>query len=216
MKFGTLSYGVQQFGKMTIQAQYLWKQFLRRGDSVIDATCGNGADSLYIARLLGPNGTLLSFDIQEQAIHSTKFLLGDQMDYQFHQRDDICAIGCSKQGPEIKIFKQSHERIGEYKEEVPGEVKLVTFNLGYLPGGDKEITTQTQSTLRAVKSALETIGQSGMVTIIAYIGHPEGIEEYQSLNEFLTKLDSSKWLVSEYRIKNRTNSPILLTILRAR
>lgn len=181
---------------------------------MIDATCGNGMDTLNLARVLGPSGTILSFDIQEQAIQTTKVLLRDELEYSFVRVKEHSIIGHSQQGPEIKIFKQSHERIKDFKVEAPGEIKLVAFNLGYLPGGVKTILTKEESTLIAVKGALEVLGESGMVTIIAYRGHPEGLAEYKALTEFLNKLDSSKWIVSEFRINNRTKSPVLLTILK--
>lgn len=181
---------------------------------MIDGTCGNGLDTLNLARVLGPSGTILSFDIQDQAIQTTKVLLRDELEYNFDQVNEYLNLGHSQQGPEIKIFKQSHEFIRDYKNEAPGEIKLVAFNLGYLPGGVKTILTQAESTLIAVKGALEVLGESGMVTIIAYRGHPEGLAEYEALTEFLNELDSTKWIVSEFRINNRTKSPVLLTILK--
>ncbi len=49
---------------MPVTAQAAWAGFVRTGDVVVDATCGNGLDSLWLARAVGRSGKLYAFDIQ--------------------------------------------------------------------------------------------------------------------------------------------------------
>ena len=48
--------------------QAIWAGFVRQGDTVVDATCGNGYDSKWLAQVVGPTGTLFAIDIQVQPI----------------------------------------------------------------------------------------------------------------------------------------------------
>lgn len=180
---------------------------------VVDATSGNGLDTIFLAHLIGNEGKILCFDIQDHAIQSTKALLQQQLCYSFDQSGENHWTGRSEEGPLIEMFKQSHARLLDYQDELRG-AKLVCFNLGYLPGLTKTVTTKVGSTIQAVKSAMKVICASGVITIIAYKGHPEGMEEYVALVSMLRSLDTSHWAVSELQILNRILSPVLITILK--
>ena len=93
------------------------------------------------------------------------------------------------------------------KKYVSSPVKLVVFNLGYLPGADKSVTTLTSSTLDAVQSALELLAKDGLVCITMYSGHQQGAEEKHALLEFAENLDSKYWHVSYISMLNQRKNP---------
>lgn len=88
--------------------------------------------------------------------------------------------------------------------------RVVAFNLGYLPGGDKGVTTATPSTLAAVEAALEVVTSGGVVSVLAYTGHPGGLEEYEAVKQLIAELPPAYWVVMEHRLLNRPRAPILL------
>ena len=126
-------------------ARYLAADILRRavknGDTVIDATMGNGHDTLFLCSLVGETGKVYAFDIQRDAVEAT--------------RSRLTAAGMADRAELLCI---GHEKMAG---KVPGPVKAVVFNLGWLPGGDHQITTRTETTLQAVRQALELLCVSG-------------------------------------------------------
>lgn len=88
--------------------------------------------------------------------------------------------------------------------------RIVAFNLGYLPGGDKSLTTTSSTTLQAVEAALEVVSAGGVVSILAYTGHPGGLEEYDAVRALICDLPPAYWVVMEHRLLNRPKAPILL------
>ncbi|MBS0635524.1 MAG: class I SAM-dependent methyltransferase [Verrucomicrobia bacterium] len=164
-------------------AHLLWQQVVKPGDTVIDATAGNGHDSLFLASL---GAKVIAFDIQPQAIENTRTRLGS-FDITLH---NIC-----------------HSRM---KEVVSNEaIKLVVFNLGYLPGGDKSITTLLETTLLAIKTSLEIATN---ISITCYPGHDEGLIEEKAILDLLSTLDPKKWSISSHTFLNRQRHPHLLFI----
>lgn len=173
-------------------AHHFWEQLLKPFDAVIDATCGNGKDSLVLAKLLKPqNGILFCIDIQKQAIENSKALL--ETDFPF-----------------VQFYKQSHEKL----PSIPSShsLKLIVFNLGYLPGGDKSLTTQVTSTLESISAALEVLSPGGVLSITCYPGHLEGKKEQKALLERLSTLDPFTWSFSTFFWPNRHTSPSLFLI----
>lgn len=178
-------------------AHQLWKQILSQGDWAIDATCGNGKDALYLAQSIAPlSGGLIALDIQEAAITATKQLLGK------HFSPDETAF--------IHLCQQSHETFPEIAHHKP--IKIIVYNLGYLPGGNKSLTTLTLITLISVKNALNLLGSQGLLSITCYPGHLEGAREEQALLEWASCLDPKLYSVCHLRWQNRKASPSLLLI----
>lgn len=172
-------------------AHQFWQNHLSFNDAVIDATCGNGKDSLFLANLLKPlNGILLCIDIQEKAIEKTKILLQNES--------------------HVFYYQQSHETLPDIAENHP--LKLVVYNLGYLPSGDKSLTTQVESTLKSIESALNKIAPGGVISITCYPGHLEGKKEQDFLLEMLSKLDPLNWSFSTFFWPNRNASPSLFFV----
>lgn len=172
-------------------AKEYWKKIVRPGDTVIDATLGNGHDAFFLAHLLQGKGHLIGYDIQPEAISKTKVLL------------ETLPKGAN-QGIELRLL--SHNSFLEK------EAKLIVYNLGYLPGGDKTLTTRRETTLTSVENALKIIQMGGAISITCYPGHPEGALEESSLIDFVKTLSPKHWNVLFHQWLNRNQAPSLLWI----
>ena len=161
------------------QAHAILKNHLQSADVAIDATAGNGHDSLFLARHIAPDGLVYCFDIQPQAIQAT------------HNR--LVAADLRR----LALLNQcSHAQMSKHiAEEHQGKIKAVMFNLGYLPHGDKTIITQTDSTLLALNSALDLLAENGIVTILAYPGHQGGDIETLEVTDWCYQLNPENFSV---------------------
>lgn len=171
-------------------AHAYWKQLVRPGDTVVDATCGNGHDSLVLAQL---SERLYAMDIQPSAIAATKERLSSF--------------------PQVKILLQSHTAFPE--ELRPESVTLLVYNLGYLPGGDKTLTTRSSTTLMSLIKALELIRPGGAISLTLYPGHLEGEEEERAILDWAAQLDPKQWSSCHHRWCNRKAAPSLLILQKA-
>jgi SAM-dependent methyltransferase len=177
-------------------SHHLWERLLEEGSEVVDATCGNGKDSLFLAKLLeSKQGKLYCIDIQDKALIHTKELL---------QKEANSFLSA------VSFFHQSHETFPE--EIKPDSLKLIVFNLGYLPGADKSKTTQVHSTLQSVKTALTLLKDGGVLSITCYPGHEEGKKEEKALLNLLSTLNPSLWCFSAFYWPNRKDSPSLFLV----
>ncbi|MGO4890051.1 class I SAM-dependent methyltransferase [Anaerobacillus sp. MEB173] len=177
--------GILPFARQLIDAA------VSEGDIAIDGTVGNGHDTLYLAKIVGDNGRVFGFDIQEQAIANTKERLTNE--------------GFSDQ---VTLFQTSHDQA---KSLIPspyhGKIKGAIFNLGYLPGGNKEIVTTPVSTISAVEQIIEMMAPEGILVLVIYHGHPEGQIERDQLLDYVTSLDQKLVHVLNYQFINQTNNP---------
>jgi SAM-dependent methyltransferase len=144
-------------------AKDYWRRHLKPGDFAIDATCGNGHDTLFLSQLLS-EGLVFGIDIQEAALQKTEKLLGGAKN--------------------VQLFRQSHAD----PIPVPKPPRLVVYNLGYLPGGDKSITTMTGSTLQSIRQSLSLLDAGGAISITCYPGHHEGMLEESKILAFIKNL----------------------------
>lgn len=165
-------------------AHTLAKQLVKYGDTVIDATAGNGNDTILLAQLVGPTGQVYAFDIQEQAILVTKKNLTS-----------------AKLESRVELIKDGHENLDAYITKKP--VKLVMFNLGYLPKGDKKIVTKPATTLLAIKKSLSLLQNFGAVLLTIYTGHSGGLEEWQCIKSYLNTLPKEQFDVMLFKHLNR-------------
>lgn len=163
---------------------------LKDGAHAVDATCGNGNDTLFLAGLVGESGRVLALDIQEQAIEKTGTLL---------RNSNVAA--------RVTLVCACHADLAQYITE---PVDVVMFNLGYLPGGDHSITTKPTTTLAALQAALAALRKEGVVTLVIYTGHPGGNKEYNIVKEYVSSLPQQQYSVLEYKLINQVNSPPLL------
>jgi len=141
---------------------------IREGDTVIDATMGNGKDTLFLCGLVGETGHVYAFDVQSEAIERTK--------------ERVAEAGYAARAT---LLLAGHETMAEH---VKGPVQAVMFNLGWLPGTEHIVTTKTDTTLKAVSAALELIAPGGVVTVCVYPGHEEGTRELEALKQYVSGL----------------------------
>ncbi|MBN2898460.1 MAG: methyltransferase domain-containing protein [Clostridia bacterium] len=160
---------------------------LGKGDIVVDATLGNGKDAFKLLERIGAEGFLYGFDIQPQAIESSDAHLkaNGYANYQLHLA--------------------SHELMSNYVEA--DAVQVILFNLGYLPKGDKTITTSLNGTVTAIREGLKLLKKNGMMLVACYPGHEEGYEEYQGLLDALPKLDQKAYNLFHGSFLNQKNMP---------
>lgn len=164
------------------------------GDCVVDATVGNGHDTVLLAELVGETGNVYGFDIQEEAIKKTTRRLKEKN------------VSLKR----ITLIQDSHERLDAY---VKTGIDFVMFNLGYLPGKNHEVTTKAETTVRAIKKSIQQLNPGGVITICVYPGHEEGDKERQMIENMMRTFDQKQLCASCLMFKNQVNSPPLLWIL---
>ena len=163
-------------------------EYIKEGDCCIDATMGNGNDTALLSRLAGEKGHVIAFDIQKQALeHTAERLLKD---------------GCPEN---YQLFLDTHENMMNYAK--PDTVSCITFNLGYLPGGDHSIATKADSSRKAVETGLRLLKKGGLMTLCIYSGGDTGFQERDAMLDFIRQLDPHKYLVIQSEYVNRPNDP---------
>lgn len=171
-------------------AHQLLKTTVNKGDNVIDATCGNGNDTLLLASLVGDTGHVYAFDIQDQAITTTTNLLK-----QHHYEN-------------VSVIKDSHANLKKYLaadhiKQIGGAI----FNLGYLPRSDKQVITKSSSTLPAIKQILDYLQKGRLLILVVYHGHEGGDTEKNDILAFMKQLDQKQYSVATYQFINQRNCP---------
>lgn len=143
----------------------------------IDATCGNGGDTAFLCRLAGPEGRVLGFDIQPEAIAST--------------RKHLEQLGVP--AARYELHCQSHADLLQVVQ--PGTADAVMFNFGWLPGADHAVFSTAQSSIPALQAALEAVRPGGVVSAILYSGQVIGTDEKQTVLEYLRALPLKSFTV---------------------
>lgn len=157
------------------QAHRLVQAVLLPGEIAIDATAGNGHDTLFLARQVGPQGRVFALDIQAAALAQTQHRLS--------------AAGIEN----VALILGDHALMRELiPAEVHGRVGAVMFNLGYLPGGDKRVTTQVAHTFPALENAVQVLRPGGILSVVAYPGHPGGAEETEQVERWFEEMGASR------------------------
>jgi 16S rRNA G1207 methylase RsmC len=179
-------------------AHALWQKIVKPGSVVVDATAGNGHDALILAELaLTPEqGALYLFDIQKEALENSAERLRE---YTLSSK--------------VTFFHRCHSEIDIALSGV--QANLIVYNLGYLPGKNKEITTTRSTTLTSIQKALGCLADKGVISITCYPGHDEGKHEEEELIEFCKQLDPKTWSISSHRWLNRRAHPHLILLQRA-
>lgn len=169
-------------------AHDLIKQSLSKEDIAVDMTAGNGHDTLLLAELCD---NVYAFDIQETAIKNTKKRLEEN--------------GFKH----VNLIQDSHANI---KNHINKAVKVVIFNLGYLPGESKHITTIFETTLKALNEVIDLLSNNGLISITLYPGHEAGKIECEHIEKWVEKLPSNNYTVLKYQFTNRKDAPYNLMI----
>lgn len=170
----------------------LLKETVCKGDLVIDATIGNGSDTVFLATLVGPTGKVIGFDVQKQALNNTKqkLLLAGLTDH-------------------VTLLHQGHETVAEVLAD-HAEIGGAVFNLGYLHGTDKSIITKKATTINAVSALLPKLRIGSYIILVVYSGHPGGLEEKQALLDYVSGLNQALFKVLQYGFINQINHPPIL------
>ncbi|MEK4885719.1 class I SAM-dependent methyltransferase [Bacillus sp. FSL W8-0223] len=181
-------------------ARTLLEKAVTPGDAVVDATMGNGHDTVFLANLVGEKGTVFAFDVQTEALKKTKERLEQ------HQLTD-----------RVVLYHRGHEElIRTIPEKFHGKITAAIFNLGYLPGSDKSIVTKPKTTKEAVEQLLEIMAPGGVIVLVVYHGHEEGKREKDELCSFVRSIDQSIAHVLLYQFINQINDPPFIIALEKR
>lgn len=171
-------------------AHMLLKNCVGEGGLAVDATAGKGNDTLLLAQCVGSGGRVWAFDIQAAALSAT-----DKRLQQAGVRD------------RVTLVQASHADMADY---VPEGISAAVFNFGYLPDGDKNITTCAESSVRAVACALNLLKTGGLLVAVLYRGHPQGCDEAAAVLDFACGLPQQGFQVLRYEFANRKNHPPFL------
>ena len=174
--------------QITNWVHHFLEDHVQPGDICMDATMGNGNDTALLSRLVGEKGRVVAFDIQQMAIDNT--------------RERLKKEECPQN---YELVLDSHETMGDYAEE--NTVSCITFNLGYLPGGDHSKATKGESSIRAIETGLALLKKKGLMTVCIYSGGDSGFEEKDAVLAHLKALDPKKYLVIVSEYANRPNNP---------
>jgi len=171
----------------------LLEQVIQQGDIVVDATMGNGIDTCFLAKLVGPTGQVLAYDIQEEALLKTRTRLEQE--------------GCLQQ---VKLFHKGHQLVEEELYSLSSPIAGATFNLGYLPGGDKNIVTVPETTIEALRILARYLRKNGLITVVIYPGHEEGKIERDIVLEEVSSWSQEEFQILRYQFINQKNNPPFL------
>lgn len=174
--------------QITEWCHHFIRDHVKEGDICIDATAGNGNDTQLLCELVGENGRVLAFDIQEEAVSNTKRRL---------EQTDL--------SERAEVLLESHVHMAKYAKA--DSVSCITFNFGYLPGGDHKLATKKDSSIMAIQEGLCLLKKGGMMSLCIYSGGDSGFEERDAILEELKKLDGKRYLVIESIYYNRPNNP---------
>lgn len=177
---------------VNLAKEYISKK-VAQGSVVIDATAGNGKDTLFLANLVGDSGKVYAFDVQERALNNCLELL---------KKNEV--------EHRVNLILDSHHNLGRYIAE---GVDGVMFNLGYLPGSDHDIVTNSWTTITALEKALKVLKPGGLISIVVYYGHPGGEEERALIEDYVQRLEQKQFGVVKIDFPNRiNNSPFLILV----
>lgn len=163
-------------------------EILTPADLAVDATMGNGHDTLFLAQRAGQ---VYAFDIQEQALEKTGQKLAE--------------AGLTN----VHLLLEGHESVDRYLDSC----KAAIFNLGYLPSADKSLITRPSTTLEAIEKLLVRLEVGGRMAIMVYYGHEGGAVEKDAVLDFVQGLDQTVFTAMLYKPLNQVNTPPFLVML---
>lgn len=174
--------------QITEWCHHFMENHVKEGDFCIDATAGNGNDTLFLCQLVGETGKVLAFDIQKEAVEHTKQRLSDAGIEEWAQ-----------------VLLDSHTNMYKYVKRE--SVDCIVFNFGYLPGGDHQLATKADTSVEAIRQGLELLKVGGMMSLCIYSGGDSGFQERDAILSFLKSLDTKRYLVILSAYYNRPNNP---------
>lgn len=172
-------------------AHTLAGQAVEEGGVAVDATVGNGHDTVFLARAVGADGVVVGFDVQEEALAETRRRLSTE------------ALGAP-----VRLVHAGHQTLARQLDDTErGRVGAIMFNLGYLPGGDHSITTRPETTRQALNASAEVLRPGGVITVVAYTGHEGGEAEAEVVESWASALPQEQFRALSYRLPNWSNDP---------
>ena len=183
--------------RLTEKVHTILTNHLQQGDQAIDATAGNGYDTLFLAEQVGSSGKVTAIDIQDCAIRST--------------REKLESAGLIDR---VKLVTDGHAlALRKLIATNVGKVAAITFNLGYLPGSDKSIQTRAESTEEALAASIQLLSPGGCLFVTAYRGHSGGTAEAKTVESFMRTSQRERHAVDCYEPES-SNSPPILWVLK--
>jgi SAM-dependent methyltransferase len=174
---------------------------VRKGDIVIDATAGNGSDTLFLSRAAGPGGAVYAFDIQSEALEQTRKRLESEARPESH-------------APVILVHASHEELMNRIALEEHGKIAAIMFNLGFLPGSSQTVITLPSTTLAALDIALSLLRGGGILTVVVYPGHEGGKTEAESVEAWASEIEPSLAQTVIYRFPQKTTAPYLIALIK--
>lgn len=174
--------------QITEWCHHFIREHVKEGDCCIDATAGNGNDTQLLCELVGENGKVYAFDIQEEAVAHTK--------------ERLEKAGVANQA---EVLLDSHVNMKNYVAE--NSINCIVFNFGYLPGGDHNLATRKETSILAIHEGLKLLKKGGIMSLCIYSGGDSGFEERDAILEALKELDTKRYLVILSAYYNRPNNP---------
>jgi hypothetical protein len=184
------------------QAQSWALGVLSDGDWAVDATVGNGQDTCFLARRVGPAGRVIGFDVQSEALVAASARL---------HREGLAG--------RVTLVHRGHEELAGWFRDHAAQrrPRVFMFNLGYRPGGDPKIVTRPDSTVSALETALELVVPGGLVTVVAYPGHEGGAEEAERVLSWSRSIPRSMARAVEFaELNTRGPAPLLIAVSRSK
>lgn len=172
---------------ITEYVQQMVSSHIKKGSICVDATAGNGNDTIFLCEKTGENGRVIAFDIQTTAVENTKLRLEKN---RFRNAD---------------VILDSHSNMKKYVQT--DSVDCILFNLGYLPGSDHRISTKGSTSVEAIEQGLSCLKIDGIIGIYIYSGGDSGFKERDCILSYLKKLDNKRYLVIVTEYYNRPNHP---------
>lgn len=183
-----------RINKITELAHFFAAMAISEGDLAVDATAGNGHDTLFLAEKVGPSGYVYAFDIQEEALCKTAERLKE-----------------NNLMKRVKLIRAGHEELSNFVKKTP--LSAVLYNLGYLPGGSRQVKTEANSTLSSLRQALDLIKPGGVITVVLYPGHAEGKREKEVLLPYCRNLSPEVYAVLHNETINGGHNPPELLLI---
>jgi SAM-dependent methyltransferase len=157
--------------------------------SALDATCGNGFDTQFLVQL-GFN-QVFAFDIQSEALKNAQARLS------------------ADERKSVTFVLDGHQNLSKHLTE---PLDCIMFNLGYLPGADKHVTTLPDTSLAALQQSVALLSDHGLISIMCYPGHPAGAAEMASLLEWFATISDTWQLHTHLASAPKPTAPILYTL----
>jgi len=175
-------------------SHWIIDNYLDEYNVLVDATCGNGYDTLFLSSKISKKGKLYAFDIQKSAIESTKSKFKDKK-------------------TNVEFINDGHENLDKYLNE---DINCIIYNSGYLPGSNKKVVTKKETTIKSLKIALELLANNGLIVLVIYSEHEGGRKEKNAVLEFSSNLDYKKYNVLHYNFINQKMNPPEVVVINKR